>query len=84
MDAVEEALVVRRVRAYLKAGQGRETRVCAGMSQSDVARVVGTDKEQVRRWQSGKHAPGHDSALKLARLYDELERLAADGGEART
>jgi len=77
MDALEEALAVRRVRAYLRDGKGREARVRAGLSQADVAREVGTDIGQVARWELGRHVPGRASALKLARLYGELEKLIA-------
>lgn len=78
MDAVEEALAVRRVRSYLRDGKGRAVRVRAGMSQADVARAVGTDIGQVSRWESGKHAPSYAFALRLARLYDELEKIVAE------
>lgn len=80
MDALEEALAVRRVRAYLRDGKGREARIRAGMSQGDVGRAVGADEGQVRRWELGRHVPGHGAALKLARLYGELEKLAEAAG----
>jgi len=82
MDAAEETLAVARVRAWLRTGRARAVREQARLSQSDVARVVGTDTSRVSRWEAGKAVPHRGSALVLARLYDELERLAADG-EAR-
>lgn len=78
MDAAEEALAIVRVRSWLRSGRAREIRKRAGLSQSDVGRAVGTDHAQVSRWESGKAVPYRDSVLKLARLYDELEKAAAE------
>jgi transcriptional regulator with XRE-family HTH domain len=79
MDATEEALAVIRVRACLRSGQARALRKRAGMSQADAERAVGANAGQVARWESGKNAPGHDPALRLSRLYEELEKVIAEG-----
>lgn len=76
MDAAEEALTVARVRAWLRSGRAREIRERAGLSQADVARAVGTDNAQMSRWETGKAVPYRKSVLKLAELYDRLERQA--------
>jgi transcriptional regulator with XRE-family HTH domain len=85
MDAAaEDALDIVRVRSWLRTGRAREIRKRAGLSQADVGKAVGTNASQMSRWEAGKGAPHRDSALKLARLYEELERLAAieDAGDA--
>jgi transcriptional regulator with XRE-family HTH domain len=76
MDAAEEALTIARVRSWLRSGRAREIRKRAGLSQSDVGGAVGTDHAQVSRWEGGKSAPVRGSVLRLAALYEELERLA--------
>jgi len=86
MDAAEEALTVTRVRAWLHSGRAREVRQRAGLSQLDVAGVVGTSAPQVSRWESGKVVPYRDSALRLAGLYEKLEEImtapeSAGGGD---
>ena len=78
MDATEEALTIVRVRAWLRSGRAREIRRRAGLSQSDVGRAVGTDYSQVCRWETGKAVPVRGAVLKLAELYDGLERLTAE------
>lgn len=77
MDALEEALAVRRVRARLRDGSARAVRLSAGLSLADVERAAGASAGQAARWESGKNTPSFASALKLARLYGELERLVA-------
>jgi transcriptional regulator with XRE-family HTH domain len=77
MDALEEALAVRRVRARLRDGSARAVRLSAGLSLADVERAAGASAGQAARWESGKNTPSFGSALKLARLYGELERLVA-------
>lgn len=77
MDALEEALAVRRLRARLRDGSARTVRLRAGLSLADVERAAGASAGQAARWETGKNTPSFGSALKLARLYGELERLVA-------
>jgi transcriptional regulator with XRE-family HTH domain len=53
------------------------------MSQADVGRAIGTDGPQISRWESGT-TPSRISALKLARLYDRLEKIIHDENTTRT
>jgi transcriptional regulator with XRE-family HTH domain len=75
MTPAEEELTVARVRSWLRAGRARAIRRRAGMSQADVARAIGTDTSRISRWESATTVPVHDSALRLARLYDNLEKI---------
>jgi DNA-binding transcriptional regulator YiaG len=79
MDATEEALTIVRVRAWLRSGRAREIRCRAGLSQSDVARVLGTTYSQVCRWETGKAVPVRGAVLRLAELYGKLEEIAEAG-----
>jgi DNA-binding transcriptional regulator YiaG len=83
MDATEEALTIVRVRAWLRSGRAREIRRRAGLSQGDVARVLGTTYSQVCRWETGKAVPVRGAVLRLAELYDGLQRLAEAERSAR-
>jgi transcriptional regulator with XRE-family HTH domain len=76
MDATEEALTIVRVRAWLRSGRAREIRRRAGLSQGDVARVLGTTYSQVCRWETGKAVPVRGAVLRLAELYGKLEEIA--------
>jgi len=78
MDAVEDALAVIRVRSWLRDGTARAVRTRAGLSQAAVERAVGASAGQVARWESGRNAPGYASAVRLARLYGELEKITAE------
>jgi transcriptional regulator with XRE-family HTH domain len=81
MDAAKEELAVARVRSWLRSGRARAVRERAGMSQADVARVIGTDGPQISRWESGT-TPSRISALKLAVLYAKLEKIIRDENAA--
>jgi transcriptional regulator with XRE-family HTH domain len=82
MNAEQEAVTVARVRSWLRSGRARAIRQRAGISQAEVARAVGTDHAQISRWESGSPAPHRDSALKLARLYDRMEKIIRDENAA--
>jgi transcriptional regulator with XRE-family HTH domain len=84
MDAAKEELTVARVRSWLRSGRARAVRERAGMSQADVARAVGTDGAQISRWETAVAAPHRDAALKLGRLYAELEKIIHDENTTRT
>jgi transcriptional regulator with XRE-family HTH domain len=78
MTPAEEALTVVRVRSWLRSGRARAIRQRAGMSQADAGLAVGTDHAQISRWESGTSVPARDSTLKLACLYDQLEKIIRD------
>jgi transcriptional regulator with XRE-family HTH domain len=75
MDAAEEALAVARVRSWLRSGRAKAIRKRARLTQADVARAVGTDHPQISRWESGLYSPARGTALRLARLYEQLEEI---------
>jgi transcriptional regulator with XRE-family HTH domain len=54
----------------------RELREQIGLSQSDVAKLVGTTVQTVSRWENGHDRPTMAHRRKLARLYRvDVEQL---------
>ena len=47
----------------------RELREATGLSQSDVAKLVGVTVSTVSRWEQGKNPPTQAHQRKLARIY---------------
>ena len=78
MNAEQEAVTVAQVRSWLRTGRAKAIRRRAGISQAEAALAVGTDGPQISRWETGKSVPYRDSALKLARLYNQLEEIIRD------
>lgn len=56
----------------------------AGMTQNEVAKVLGVNQSAVSFWESGRNQPRAKQMVKLAKLYgvtvDELLREADDNG----
>lgn len=56
-----------------------EKRKCAGLSQSQVARLLGVSDKAVSKWENGKAKPGTDTLRKMATLFqvpiDELLQM---------
>ncbi len=53
-----------------------EKRKLAGLSQSQVARLIGVSDKAVSKWENGRAKPGTDTLRKLAALYgDSIETL---------
>lgn len=40
------------------------------LKQSDIARILGTTRQQVGKWENGKQIPGIDKYIILAKYYD--------------
>lgn len=40
------------------------------LKQTDVAEILGTTRQQVSKWETGKQIPGIDKYIILARYYD--------------
>lgn len=65
-----EVLARRRVLRLVGTDRLRELREEQGLSQTDVARVVGVAPSQVSRWESGVSRPRGPHAIVLLRLLD--------------
>lgn len=56
----------------------RELRKHAGLTQSDLAKVLGVEQSTIARWESGKSEPGISSIRKLATVFEiEVSDLIA-------
>jgi transcriptional regulator with XRE-family HTH domain len=67
-----------RGRVLALSGRGREIRLALGLSLADVAQEVRCDKSSVSRWETSRHAPRGEAAVRYARLLDRLERQVPD------
>lgn len=51
-----------------------------GITDAQLAQIVGTDRRTVRRWRTGETFPQHDSRERLAALGDFARRLGESFG----
>lgn len=78
----KDALLVVDARAALRDGRAQELREAAGLSQGELAAVVGVSSAAYCRWESGERAPRGVAALRLGRFLRALEsKLRAKSGE---
>ena len=62
----------------------RELRNNQGMTQQDVAALVGTAKAVISQWESGTRRPGYDKMVRLAEvLGPEVHEHFAEEARAR-
>ena len=47
----------------------KEKRTNVGLTQESVAKVIGTSRVTIARWESGIHEPGFETLRKLAKMY---------------
>ena len=80
MDTLDEALAVRRAQWELPSfARRRELRRRHGLTQADIADVVGVDPTTVVRWESSTRTPQGDSTRRYLAV---LQRLADELGES--
>ena len=48
----------------------KDVREAKGLSQTDIARVLNTTRQQVSKWETGVQMMGVDKYIKLAKYYD--------------
>ncbi len=53
-----------------------------GITDAQLAQIVGTDRRTVRRWRAGETFPQHDSRERLAALGDLVRRLGESFGSS--
>lgn len=80
-DAVDRLLARARARRSQAADPalGRLVRVRAGLSQEELAALVGVGRSAVSRWETGERTPRSEALLRYRAL---LERLAGEGSHA--
>ncbi len=60
-------------RAAVRSGRGRELRLLAGLSQAELAELVGVTPAAISRWEAGDRRPTGDRAIAYATA---LHRIA--------
>lgn len=69
---IEEAQALTRVRRLLRSGQAQLIRLEAGLSQGEVARLLGVEPATVSRWEAGTRIPRGQLALDYVRLLESV------------
>lgn len=77
MPDVQEGRPVLTFAAILTSAMAR-----AGMSNTELAGILGAHRSAIAKWRAGSNIPMHDSAIRLAELLDE-PRLASISYERR-
>lgn len=67
-----ELLRLTAAKRHAESGTGRQIRLRAGLSLSDVAGAVGRSPVTVHRWERGKRSPRGTAAVLWADLLDAL------------
>jgi DNA-binding transcriptional regulator YiaG len=65
------------LRELTTSGKAREIREAARLTESEIARSVGTHYSTVSRWESGQRLPRGEAALRYAALLDRLAKAEA-------
>lgn len=77
---MEPADVRRRISARRRLpapSERRSIRVAAGLSQEEVAALVGVHRESVSRWELGQRSPRGEMLVAYVEVLDELAKGAA-------
>jgi transcriptional regulator with XRE-family HTH domain len=73
MDAITTARAARRARRFVRAGLLREAREALGLTQDDLARLVGVKQPTISRWEAAKATPRARHAIRLAELLERAD-----------
>ena len=71
-QVIEEAQALTRARRLLRSGQAQLIRIDAGLSQGEVARLLGVDPATVSRWENGTRIPRGQLALDYVHLLESV------------
>lgn len=69
---IPQALRLVAARKYSTSGAGKQIRIRAGLSQPEVAQVIGASVTTVSCWELGTRRPTGTPALKWVDLLDQL------------
>ena len=70
-------------RVAAMSGRGKDVREAVGLTQSDIARMVGVTPAAVSRWEAGGRLPTAKCAISYGRALRQLEQLAGTGAQSR-
>jgi transcriptional regulator with XRE-family HTH domain len=71
-------------RQTVKSGRATELRRTAGLSQGELAALVGVAPSAISRWESGSRVPRPDEAVAYGRVLRKLEALIGPEGVSTT
>jgi DNA-binding transcriptional regulator YiaG len=71
---MEQILLLAATRLRTRDGTAKAIRERAGLSASEVARLLGVSQPTVSNWENGKRVPRGEPAMKYAELLIELDR----------
>jgi DNA-binding transcriptional regulator YiaG len=71
-EAVDQAVSLARVRRWASSGHAQAIRSAAGLSQGELARLIGVEPATVSRWEAGKRCPRGEAALRYAEILEGL------------
>jgi transcriptional regulator with XRE-family HTH domain len=66
--------VLIEVRAAIKSGRAARVRELAGLSQSEVAELVGVTPAAISRWEAGDRRPTGDRAVAYGRVLRQITK----------
>jgi transcriptional regulator with XRE-family HTH domain len=72
-----ELVLLMEARDAARSGRARRLRTATGLSQAEVAAVIGVSSFAVSRWESGDRRPRGAPAIAYARLLRDLARQLA-------
>lgn len=78
MARTEDLLLIADVRAAISGGKTAEIRRRAGLTQDEVASVVGVTASCVSHWEAGRRLPRGKAAKRYARLLGALEQRESE------
>jgi DNA-binding transcriptional regulator YiaG len=64
-------------RALARTGRGKEIRERAGLSRSELARLIGVTQPAVSRWESGERTPTGGCAVAYAKALRKVAQESA-------
>jgi len=73
-------LALQTARRFLETGRAKEIRETARLSQAEVAEALGVRQCSISFWESGRHVPRRETALRYHRLMRAIERREGAGG----
>ncbi len=77
-SAVRDLVLAARTKHMLRTGRAAEIRRAAGVSQRDIAEVLGVTPQSVCHWENGRWFPSRAVLSQYGALLLELEQVTTD------
>lgn len=73
----QQVVLLYAAERYATTGDGRRIREAADVSMADVARAINAPESTISRWETSKHLPRGEAAMRWAELLGRLESMRA-------